>query len=126
MTPVVTSLLFIKTMSHCINTRRSRKEGWSMKILEKISRSALWLVPIVIVGGSVALLWVKQRNPGAASVLGPVVAISLMAYTTFMTSRQQRRLDEVQIASQGFANGHGLVYGASVTVLLLMLPPVQN
>jgi Na+/H+-translocating membrane pyrophosphatase len=97
-----------------------------VKALGRIGRLALWLAPIVIVAAFFALWGLKQNNPAAASVLGPVVAISLMAYTTFITSRQQRRLDEVQIASQGFANGNGLVYGASATVLLLMLPPVSN
>ena len=94
--------------------------------LGKVARLAQWLSPIVIVAAFFAIWWLKQRNPAAASVLGPVAAISVMAYTTFLVTRQQRRLDEVQIASQGFANGHGLVYGASVTVLLLMVPPVAN
>jgi hypothetical protein len=96
------------------------------KVLENISRFALWLSPVVIVAAFFALPWLKRRNPEAASILGPVVAISLMAYTTFITSRQQRRLDEVQIASQGFANANGLVYGAVATVLLLMLAPVRD
>jgi hypothetical protein len=78
------------------------------------------------VAAFVALWRLKQQNPAAASVLGPVVAISLMAYVTFITNRQQRRLDEVQLASQGFANTRGWVGGAFATVLLLMLPPVTN
>jgi cobalamin synthase len=94
--------------------------------LGKIGRAALWLTPIVIVAAFIALWWVKQQSPAAASVLAPVVGISLMVYVTLMSSRQQRRLDEVQIASQGFANTHGFVGGATVTVLLLMLPPVTN
>ena len=48
------------------------------------------------------------------------------ANMTFAVSRQQRRLDEVQLASQGFANANSLIYGAGVTVVLLMLPPVRN
>ena len=91
-----------------------------------VGRLLFWLTPIAIVAGLFAVLWLKQRNPEVASVLGPAVAISFMAYTTFVVSRQQRRLDEVQIASQGFANANGLIYGATVTVLLLMLPPVRN
>jgi len=96
------------------------------KPLVTVGRLVFWLAPIVIVAGFFAIWWLKQRNPAVASILGPVVGISLMVYTTFMTSRQQRRLDEVQIASQGFANANGLVYGAVITVLLLMLPPVRN
>ena len=97
-----------------------------MKLLGKIGRSALWLSLIVIVAALFALWWLKQQNPALARVLGPVVAISVMAYATFITYRQQRRLDEVQIASQGFANTRGWVGGAFATVLLLMLPPVTN
>jgi hypothetical protein len=85
----------------------------------------LWLAPIVIMAAFFALSWLQQ-SPAAAAYLGPLVAISVMAYTTFMTSRQQRRLDEVQIASQGFANGKGLVWGATAAIVLLMLPPVNS
>ena len=92
----------------------------------KIGRAALWLTPIVIAAAFIALWWVKQQNPAVARVLGPAVAILLMGYVLFITSRQQRRLDEVQIASQGFANTHGFVGGAFATVLLLLLPPVTN
>src|SRR5262245_39027967 len=96
------------------------------KVPEKIGWLVLVVTLLVILASFFAVLWLKQRNPEVASVLGPVVAISVMAYTTFVVSRQQRRLDEVQIASQGFANANGLVYGATITVLLLMLPPVRN
>jgi len=95
-------------------------------VLRKAGRLALWISPIVLVGGFFALWSLKQQNPAAASVLGPVLGISLMAYMTFAVSRQQRRLDEVQLASQGFANANSLIYGAGVTVVLLMLPPVRN
>jgi hypothetical protein len=54
------------------------------------------------------------------------MTIAVMVYTTFLVSRQQRRLDEVQLASQGFANANALIYGAVVTLLLLMLPPVRS
>jgi hypothetical protein len=97
-----------------------------MKPLGKIGRLALWLAPIVIVAASFALWWLKHQNPATASVLAPVVTIFVMGYATFITSRQQRRLDEVQIASQGFANSRGWVWGVMATVLLLMLPPVTN
>jgi hypothetical protein len=98
----------------------------SPKPLGRIGRAAMWLSPIVIVAAFITLWWLKDQNRAAASVLGPAVAIFLMGYVTFMTSRQQRRLDEVQLASQGFANSHGWVAGTIVTVLLLMLPPVTS
>jgi hypothetical protein len=98
----------------------------AMTLLEQIRRLALWLSPILIVAGFFWLRLLKQEDPAAASVLGPVLTILLMGYVTVLTSRQQRRLDELQIASQGFANSHGWVAGAMITVLLLTLPPVTN
>ena len=74
----------------------------------------------------VALWWLKQQNPGAAGVVAPVLVIFVMGYGVFLTYRQQRRLDEVQIASQRFALTHGGLAATLVTVLLLTLPPVTN
>ena len=95
----------------------------ALKHLEKI---AMWLLPIVGVAAVVALSWLKQQNPAAAGVVAPVLVIFLMAYGVFLTYRQQRRLDEVQIASQRFAHTHGGLVATLVTVLLLTLPPVTN
>jgi hypothetical protein len=82
---------------------------------------------IVIVAACVfALLWLKQQDAAVARALAPAVAILLMGYALFITYRQQRRLDEVQIASQGFAHTHGWLGATFATVLLLMLPPVTN
>jgi hypothetical protein len=49
-----------------------------------------------------------------------------MAYAGFISYMAQRRLDEVQVASQGFASRHGWTKGALVAVLLLMFPPFTN
>jgi hypothetical protein len=99
----------------------------AMKFLGKIGRSAPWLSLIVIVAACVfTLWWLKQQNPAVARVFGPAVAILVMGYALFITYRRQRRLDEVQIASQGFAHTHGSVGATFATVLLLMLPPVTN
>jgi hypothetical protein len=54
------------------------------------------------------------------------MSIFVMGYASVITHRMQRHLDEVQIASQGFASSRGWVWGAMATVLLLMLPPVTN
>ena len=97
------------------------------KLLAKLGRTALRLSPVVIMAACVfGVVWLKQQNAEVARIVGPVVAIFVMGYTLFITYRQQRRLDEVQIASQGFANTRGWVGGAFATVLLLMLPPVTN
>jgi len=81
---------------------------------------------VIVVAFVVALWWLKQQNAAVAGVLGPVGAILLMGYGLFFTYRQQRHLDEVQIASQGFAHTHGWLGATFATVLLLMLPPVMS
>jgi hypothetical protein len=70
------------------------------------------------------LLWLKQQDAALARTVAPAATILLMGYALFVTYRQQRRLDEVQIASQGFAHTHGWLGATFATVLLLMLPPV--
>src|SRR3546814_5133643 len=49
-----------------------------------------------------------------------------MGYALFISHRLQRHLDEVQIASAGFASSRGWVWGGMATVLLLAMPPVTN
>src|SRR3546814_12615091 len=49
-----------------------------------------------------------------------------MGYALFISHRLQRDLDEVQIASAGFASSRGWVWGAMATVLLLAMPPVTD
>jgi membrane protein YdbS with pleckstrin-like domain len=96
--------------------------------LGKIGRHALLISPVVIavVSFFAVLHWLKPRNSTFVLVLSAVFAIFVIGYTSFITRRMQRTLDEVQIASQGFASFRGYVWGACTTVLLLMLPPVTN
>jgi hypothetical protein len=96
--------------------------------LGKIRRNALLCSPVVIavVGFLAAIPWLKQQNDEFVLGLTAAVSIFVMAYALFISHRLQRHLDEVQIASQGFASSRGWVWGAMATVLLLMLPPVQN
>jgi hypothetical protein len=96
------------------------------KPLGRIGRFALWFSPIVIAIGFIALWWLKQEGAASAAVAARVLAISLIVYVTFFSYRQQRRLDEVQIASQGFASLHGWAKGTLVAVLLLMIPGVTD
>src|SRR3546814_13205242 len=49
-----------------------------------------------------------------------------MGYALFISPRLQRHLDEVQIASAGFASSRGWVWGGMATVLLLAMPPVTK
>jgi cobalamin synthase len=98
------------------------------KSLGKIGRRALLISPVVIavVSFVAVLYWLRPHNSTFVLVLTAVVAIFVMGYTSFLARRMQRRMDEVQIASQGFASFRGYVWGAGITVLLLMLPPVTN
>jgi cobalamin synthase len=96
--------------------------------LGKIGRYALWFSPVVIVfvGFFAAIPWLKQQDDTFVLVLSAAVSIFVMGYALFISHRLQRHLDEVQIASQGFASSRGWVWGAMATVLLLLLPPVAN
>jgi len=96
------------------------------KVVGIIARFALWFSPIVIAVGFIAFWWLKQEDAASASVLARMLAIALIAYVAFFSYRQQRRLDEVQIANQGFASRHGWAKGTLVAVLLLMFPPVRD
>lgn len=94
----------------------------------RIGRYTLWFSPVVIVavGFFAAIPWLKQQNDTFVLALTAAVSIFVMGYALFISHRLQRDLDEVQIASAGFASSRGWVWGATATVLLLMLPPVTN
>jgi hypothetical protein len=98
------------------------------KSLGKIGRQALLISPIVIavVSFFALLRWLRPVNSNVVLVLSAVVSIFVMGYTSFLARRMQRRMDEVQIASQGFASFRGYTWGAGITVVLLLLPPVTN
>ncbi len=95
---------------------------------KSIGRCALWFSPllVVIVGFLSAIPWMKQQSDALVMTLTAAVSIFVMGYSVFLANRQQRRLDEVQIASQGFATSRGWTWGAMATVVLLTLPPVAN
>ena len=94
----------------------------------KFARLALLLSPVVLVAVSlfIALPWVKQKNPSVSKVVGEVGVIFVACYGIFIVLRQQRRMDEVHRASQGFANSYGWLWGGVATIVLLMVPPVMN
>jgi hypothetical protein len=89
---------------------------------------ALWFLPVVIVVGSfvAAIPWLKQQTDSFVLTLTAAVSIFVMGYALETSRRLQRRLDEVQVASQGFASSRGWVWGAMAGVVLLMLPPVAD
>jgi hypothetical protein len=97
-------------------------------VVGKFDRPALWFSPVVIVvvGFFAVLRWLKPQNPVVVEVFSAVLAILVMGYSLFLGNRLQRGLDEVQVASQGFAIAKGWVWGGMATALLLTVPPVMN
>jgi len=93
-----------------------------------LARCALWASPVVVVvaGFLAAIPWLKQQDDALVLTLTAAVSIFVMSYAHFVTHRLQRHLDEVQIASQGFASSRGWVWGVMATAVLLLLPPVTN
>jgi len=98
------------------------------RVVGKFGRLALLLLPVVFVvaGLLVAMPWVKQQNPAVAKFVGEVGVIFVACYGIFVVLRQQRRMDEVHLASQGFANSYGWLWGGVATIFLLLVPPVMN
>ena len=98
------------------------------RVAGKFGRRALWISPgIIVIGGFIAALhWLKPQNATFVMVLSAAVSIFVIGYCSFLARRVQRRLDEVQIAHQEFANSRGWAWGLGATSLLLMLPPVTN
>src|SRR5262245_61580641 len=81
---------------------------------------------ILIVAVCLTMWWVKEQFPKAASFVAIGLAILCMGGALFIGRRHERHLDEVQIASQGYAMSRGYIYGAIATIVLLALPPVGN
>jgi len=100
------------------------------KIVGKFGQLALWVSPVVVVitGFFLTLPRVARQHPGFAQGLTILVALFVMGYSGTVAQRLQRLrpLDEVQVAQQGYAHTHGWSWGAGITVLLLMIPPVAN
>lgn len=92
--------------------------------LSEIGRWALWLSPVVIV--PVAFFasepWLEQWDDKIAAAC----AIFLMGYSVFLAARFNRRLDEVQIAGQRFAQTKGMTIGIFAAALVMILPPSMN
>jgi hypothetical protein len=97
-------------------------------VVGKFARIALWFSPIVIVTTvfAVAMPWLKQQSLVVIEVVSAVASILVMGYGLFLAMRLERGLDEVQVASQGFAYAKGWVWGGVATGFLLMVPPVMN
>lgn len=96
--------------------------------LEKIGRCALWfspiaIVPIVIIA---AVPWLKQQTDAITLGITAAGSIFVMGYSHFLAARANRRLDEVEIAGQRFANTKGMTIGTVAAVLVMLFPPLMN
>lgn len=100
----------------------------AMKHFGKIGRCALWFSPIVIVPIAVftSIPWLKQQNDAIALGIAAAASIFVMGYSLFLTARVNRRLDEVEIAGQRFANTKGMTIGTVAAVLVMLFPPLMN
>jgi hypothetical protein len=98
------------------------------KPLAKTGRNLLLFSPVIIVmvGYLGWLYWLRPKNSALVMGLGTTAAILVMGYSAFLARRAQRRMDEVQIASQGFASFRGWMWGLGITIVLLMLTPFSN
>ena len=98
------------------------------KVFGNFGRRPLWLLPIVLVVAAVALAmpWAKRVGPLVATALGEAGVMLVAGYCVAAVLKRQRRMDEVHLAAQGFANSYGWIWGGLAASLLLMLPPIMN
>lgn len=98
------------------------------EVLRKVGRYALWLSPVVILVGVrvVTKPWLEQQNDTVILALNALMSMLVMGYCVVVGGRMQGRLDEVEIANQGFAVRHGWTWGLLAAGALLTLPPVRN
>jgi HAMP domain-containing protein len=68
----------------------------------------------------------RQQNDAISDVIGAACAIFVMGYSVFLAARVNRRLDEVQIAGQRFAQTKGMTIGIFAAVLVMIFPPSMN
>jgi HAMP domain-containing protein len=96
--------------------------------LGQIGRWALLVSPIVIVPVAFIALepWLDRQNGAISDVTAAACAIFVMGYSVFLAARVNRRLDEVQIAGQRFAQTKGMTIGIFAAVLVMIFPPSMN
>ena len=91
----------------------------------KVGRCTLKVAPIVLV--PVVFLasgpWLKAAaGPVVTLIAGGAAALFVVAYANYLAFLVQRRQDEVQQASTGFATQWGTAAGQAVFVALLVVP----
>jgi tetrahydromethanopterin S-methyltransferase subunit F len=94
----------------------------------KLVRSALWFAPIVIVPVAffASLPWLREQNDAVSLGIAAVFSIFLMGYSVLLAARARRRLDEVEIAGQRFAQTKGMTIGWVAAGLVMVFPPAMT
>lgn len=100
----------------------------TMNVPAKIARCALWVSPLVIAPAAflASIPWLKQQDGAIGLWIAAVTAIFLMGYSLFLAARVTRRLDEVEIAGQRFAQAQGWIIGVFAAGLVMVFPPAMN
>lgn len=96
--------------------------------MKKFVRSLLWLSPaiiaMVIFFASLPLL--AQLDKAVNVTIAAAVALFVMGWGVFVTTRWEGEMDEVQRAGQYFAYTKGAIGGSIITVLLLLPTPLAD
>lgn len=94
----------------------------------KIARCTLWFAPIIIVPAALlaSLPWLKEQDNAISLGISAAVTIFVMSYAIFLSTRVNRRLDEVEIAGQRFAQTKGMTIGWIAAGLVMIVPPAMN
>jgi hypothetical protein len=90
-----------------------------------ITHCTLRVLPLVIVPAAILIggPWLKAAaGPVATLIAGGVAAVFMVVYANYLAFLVQRRQDEVQQASTGFAAQWGMAAGQAVFVALLVMP----
>lgn len=94
----------------------------------KIARRALWGSPFVIVPAALlaSIPWLKQLDVAITLGIAAAAGIFVMGYSIFLAMRLNRRLDEVEIAGQRFAQAQGWTIGIFAAGPVMVFPPAMN
>jgi hypothetical protein len=94
----------------------------------KFVRGALWASPLVVVPAAflASIPWLRQQDTAIALGIAAAVAVLVMGYSFYLAARATRRLDEVEIAGQRFAQAQGWTIGIFASGLALVFPPAMN
>lgn len=83
-------------------------------------------IPIVMAGFFASLPWLKAWDGGVVRSVTVALALFVMAWAIFVSTRVERGLDEVQQAGGRFGVRYGTTAGSFAFALLLMLPPFRD